>query len=374
MVSTFDDFEKWLGRHSPEISIAIAARAALRALPALSTAVGARPDGNEFLAREVFLPCFRDVAALWARARYNFIDQTTFGRAQTPPTKIVMPTTYDEAAVAAAEAARMALMTQFPSDNRATAIAVIHRTVDAATTVGGLSSATIRAKNAGIDWIDDREATASIMAARDFESEVIRDANKINSETSARELASQSLWSQGEPDWAFERWRRLRRVLIERDEDWQVWATWYDDRRTGSTTNPVLEIARVTIADEIWQQGPKTLNAEIRRLMRQHEQLQPSARPISVPAQEPAAIETLWEKGKLRVPRKPAKSSLTKNKLEAAFAALRAELLELAADVNAEGNIDKRPAEFLQRLANRIPEKAPRQDELFRLGHAETIF
>src|SRR5205807_8654892 len=93
----------------------------------------------------------------------------------------------------------------------------------------------------------------------------------------------------------------------------------------------------------------------------------------NVPAQRPAAVETVWDKGKLSIPKKPAKSDLSNKKLQAGFTALRAELLELADDANAEGNIDKRPAEFLQRLATRIPRTAPRQDELFRLGHAEAI-
>ena len=129
-------------------------------------------------------------------------------------------------------------------------------------------------------------------------------------------------------------------------------------------------------------------NAEIRRLLDiygaksfelpDRNQLPPlpydPSVPIPVPIQKPAAVETLWFKGKLSVPKKPAKSNLSKKKFEATFAALRSELVELASDVNAEGNIDKRPADFLQRLANRISETAPRQDELFRLGHAETIF
>lgn len=108
------------------------------------------------------------------------------------------------------------------------------------------------------------------------------------------------------------------------------------------------------------------------KLVKSYEQSVSSS--ATVPAQKPAALETIWDKGKLNVPRTPAKSNLSKKKLEAALAALRAELLELAGDVNVEANMDKRPAEFLHRIAGRIPKTVPRQDELFRLGHAETIF
>ena len=41
------------------------------------------------------------------------------------------------------------------------------------------------------------------------------------------------------------------------------------DRVAGRGGNPELELARVTLPDEFWDQGPKAVNAEIRRLIDQ---------------------------------------------------------------------------------------------------------
>ena len=99
-----------------------------------------------------------------------------------------------------------------------------------------------------------------------------------------------------------------------------------------------------------------------------------SGKPPSVPTTRPAAIEPIWAKGRLTIPKKPAKSDLNKKKFAAALSALRAELGEFANDVANEANIDRRIVKFLKRLSERIPESVPPQDELFRLGHIEQVF
>ncbi|GEM_PF-5774719 len=64
------------------------------------------------------------------------------------------------------------------------------------------------------------------------------------------------------------------KVTTELGDDWDVWTRWYEARVRGGPTyrratteqNERLEIARATINNEIWDEGPVVVNAEIRRL------------------------------------------------------------------------------------------------------------
>lgn len=57
--------------------------------------------------------------------------------------------------------------------------------------------------------------------------------------------------------------------------------------------------------------------------------------------------------------------------LSAALAALRAQVAELANDLDHEANIDKRIVGYLRRLSDRIPREPPPQEQLFSLAHAQ---
>lgn len=58
-----------------------------------------------------------------------------------------------------------------------------------------------------------------------------------------------------------------RDLLISRD-DWDVWTDWYDARLAGrSPWRQSIEFARATLPDSLWEQGPKAVNAEIKRLI-----------------------------------------------------------------------------------------------------------
>ncbi len=48
--------------------------------------------------------------------------------------------------------------------------------------------------------------------------------------------------------------------------NWEVWTAWYEARLKGSSGMEDLEIARLALPEEIWMQGPKVANAEIKRL------------------------------------------------------------------------------------------------------------
>src|SRR5580700_8831868 len=88
-----------------------------------------------------------------------------------------------------------------------------------------------------------------------------------------RKFAGQPLWPNGPPDWASTSWRQLKTALLGAGQGWEVWTDWYEARLTGDAGHPpneALEIARATIPDEIWKQGPVVVNAAIKRLIEEH--------------------------------------------------------------------------------------------------------
>jgi hypothetical protein len=100
------------------------------------------------------------------------------------------------------------------------------------------------------------------------------DATKIDAGATGPEVAGQPLWPEGPPAWAGDSWRPLKTALLGAGEGWEVWTDWYEARLAGDAGHPpneALEIARATIPDEIWRQGPAVVNAEIKRLIAEHE-------------------------------------------------------------------------------------------------------
>jgi hypothetical protein len=158
-----------------------------------------------------------------------------------------------------------------------------------------------------------------------------------------------------------------------------VWTDWYRARLEGESANKALEVARVLIANEIWKQGPRAVNAEIARLIAEHapapeSSAPPAEKPPDVPSQRAAAVEPIWHDHRLTLPSEPASQDLKEAEFISALAGLRDELREFAEDLSGEANIDRRFLSFVRGFANRIPQALPTQDELFRLGHVEEVF
>ncbi len=74
------------------------------------------------------------------------------------------------------------------------------------------------------------------------------------------------------PSWPRDAWDRLERALLKENADWKVWTDWYRARLEGRPSIEALEVARVIIAEKIWQQGPRAVNAEIARLIDSYKQ------------------------------------------------------------------------------------------------------
>ncbi|MCH8951214.1 MAG: hypothetical protein IID49_03665, partial [Proteobacteria bacterium] len=98
---------------------------------------------------------------------------------------------------------------------------------------------------------------------------VSADATALEQGQSPERVAARPLWPEKLPGWAADAWAKLEDHLLKADEGWEVWTGWYEDRLHGRPFNKALEEARVLIPDEIWEQGPKAVNAEIARLMKE---------------------------------------------------------------------------------------------------------
>jgi hypothetical protein len=55
--------------------------------------------------------------------------------------------------------------------------------------------------------------------------------------------------------------------LLDADDYWEIWTSWYEKRLPGDTANQDMELVRVTIDDSIWEQEPRAVNAHIGELL-----------------------------------------------------------------------------------------------------------
>jgi hypothetical protein len=254
-----DEVKLWLDAIEPaqrrrEVAVALAARAALRVTPLLGRelTVGGPSRGN--LLSALVLPSLRAAALRWVAAKYptHGNELRAAGRAAVAD---IAPDTAPSAAANASFAASFA----------ADAAAAAHA---AASETDGDAALAADFAVAAADAVDADAAAAAAAAA--FAS----DAALVDSGRSGAELAGLPLWPNGAPEWASEAWRTLKSALLAADQGWEVWTAWYEARLAGDAARPpneALEVARATIPDEIWKQGPAAVNAEIKRLIELHE-------------------------------------------------------------------------------------------------------
>jgi len=93
------------------------------------------------------------------------------------------------------------------------------------------------------------------------------DASAVDNGQGTAVILASKLWPDGDPRECTRLWNALKRDLLSEGPDWHVWTDWYDARLTGKGSKEKLEVARLTISDEIWEQRPAIVNAEIKRLI-----------------------------------------------------------------------------------------------------------
>ena len=250
-IESKDDLEKWLnvlpGEQRRQVAVAIACRAALRVVPVVETWL----RGDEGRAIDIVLPIFRAMAASWAVA---------VGPAGDAELR--------NAAHAAAAFAAPALRATDTTD----AADAAYSAADAA------YSAAYAAAYAAAVYAAYAAYAAARAAAADAWEAVKADVNAIVNGESVPEMVNTPLWPNGTPAWVQELWDSMKRRLLAReDEHWEVWTNWYDVRLDPSKAIPCysppieeLERKRVLLPDELWQQGPAAVNAEIKRLIEEH--------------------------------------------------------------------------------------------------------
>ncbi|MDQ6869441.1 MAG: hypothetical protein M3178_14065 [Pseudomonadota bacterium] len=264
-----EELKAWLRKWPREVSVAFAARAALRALPVLQEARGGDFQGGFFA--DVVLPVFRATGVAWAAAKYpaqvtEFRKPVSAARAasvaayafSSSSSHLRLPTSASAAASAAAYASASASAAAYAS---ASAAASADTAALAATTASSASSA----------------SSASADYALAFWSAVFIDAARVDEGATVSVIAGSPLWPEGEPDQLQSLWQDMKATLHAEGEDWQVWTIWYDDRLTGRVNDETRELAYVRIEEALWNQGPAVVNAEIKRLIEEHESPQHDA-------------------------------------------------------------------------------------------------
>jgi hypothetical protein len=231
--------EEWLAEKPTEWATVTAARAALRSIPVLN-------EAHE----PTILAAFRAAAATWIAASIpEWRNNTDLSRGISASNVFSFPVGSGVPPEAIGPISRA--IRAITSEQR------LVRRLDAASAVA-----------ASADVAPDVE---NIVGANDVWRAVENDARVLEAGRPAGEAACDLLWpGGGNPQWVVRAWNRLKNQLLLLNVDWEVWTTWYEARLKGGPINQTLEIARVIIGDQIWQQGPRAVNAEIARLTQDH--------------------------------------------------------------------------------------------------------
>ena len=102
-------------------------------------------------------------------------------------------------------------------------------------------------------------------------------------------VACRPIWHREELAWTRNAWLWLTAALHAANEHWEVWTEWYEARLEGRPANKDLELARARISEEIWEQGPKAVNAHIKELIEKNESSEGGRAPETKPPPEPEA-------------------------------------------------------------------------------------
>ena len=264
------DLEKWLNGLPEEqcrrAAVAIAARAAMRALPALEAWLKRNEDG----AISIVLPTFRAQASSWLVAvgpsrDADVIKAALATIANTAATTTANAYAADTRAANAVLAAALTANVNFNDITPTTAAEASTKTVSHSANAAALTAEAAYAYAYAYTFVN---ASATLKA-------VEADVDAIANGTSIPELMNTPLWPIGTSQWAQKLWRSMKaRLLARRGEHWEVWTNWYDARLDPSRPIPCynppdknLERARVLLPKELWEKGPAAVNEEIKRLI-----------------------------------------------------------------------------------------------------------
>jgi hypothetical protein len=263
-IKNIGELAAWLRTQPREVSVAFAARVALRVLPILhdSRVQGFKVD---FFA-DIVLPVFRATGVAWAVAKYPHQaakrEAATYAVAAIRAATAIHAAATAHAATAAAAAIRAAT--------------AIHAAADADAAIAAARS-THAAYNASPSLrlnvsLAAKEAVAAFWSAVSDDARLVEEGGEIafmefrgHIAATASRIAGSPLWPQGQPDELQTLWQELKAALLAAKQDWDVWTAWYDDRLEGRVRDEERELAYVRIEEALWDQGPAVVNAEIKR-------------------------------------------------------------------------------------------------------------
>lgn len=287
--------EAWLLTQPREVSAVFAVRAALRVLPLVWTARD-EVSKDDFI-EGVVLPVFRATAGAWVAASYpgrllTLLKATGAAAVASASTPRIAAPFILTAATSAATAANSA--------TRANAAASTIRAADAAARAvyavfGEGFSLGFNLKLSSLTAGGAEPVTAAYWSA------VSVDATSVEEGAGASDIGRMPLWPQHllGPDSLMSLWNEMEAALRSAPQDWRVWTTWYRDRLSGYVGEEERELAYVRIDNELWNQGPAIVNAEIKRRIK----ALPASPPLPAPIENvPLAISFGWSsKGTITV-------------------------------------------------------------------------
>lgn len=233
----------WLVERSPDVAVLLAARSALRAFPLLYGAM--QGEGDETRAT-VVLPTLRCLSLAWVAGRYARLDREQRRLAAT---------------VGAGGSRASNKIAKYAG------VSAVSAAVYSAEAVHGadqtLHGAVEKAARAAIAAAKD---VAGAAAAEEMRGALVEDAAAIERDRRPHRFESTGLWRGTTPVWVGQRWIGMAQTLMRCREDWEVWVDWYQSRLMGEPAEAEIELARVRIADGVWDRGPAAVNAEIMRL------------------------------------------------------------------------------------------------------------
>lgn len=237
-----EELESWLKEQPLEVALVIAARSALRLAPRLDGLFRFEMEAPE----RVLLPLFRAMASSWAAGRYPARSDEILSRGD-----------------ATAAAANTATGSAFASTGTAAADDAAYYA--SAATYYAAATAYYAADT---DTATDAANTAFAATDAADPTALESDRRQIASGLSPADLADLPLWPDSQvPDDLYKDWENLKSTLLSLGQNWEVWTDWYESRLSGRPAqSAALEVARVTLPEAMWREGPALVNSTLSEL------------------------------------------------------------------------------------------------------------
>jgi hypothetical protein len=284
-----------LGDDTKAISLAIAARSALRTMPLLERLSWDKPLRKQMRAElgrrrmsnsAIVLGTFRSAATAWVAARFQAFGMSN--RFHEIKHEARMAGGAEDAGKTAASYAAMATHMAMMAATSVFSDRLPKSSVDESRlreSSARSASQTAAVAALGFMFAYDPQAAERFHASRDphwIKNRELSEAERVvwnsaledvrrleNGGDNTQSLLMQPLWLTPAPQYVWDEWRNLSARLLGRgDEHWGVWIDWYETRIAGYVDlSERDEIARVSMPNEVWAQGAAIANAGISRLV-----------------------------------------------------------------------------------------------------------